>query len=90
MKRYHLFISGIVQGVGFRWYVEKIARANGLYGHVRNLPDGRVEIVAEGNEYALDLFVSTLKEGRLGKNISSIERHEEPATGSYEDFRIAF
>ena len=57
MKRIHLFISGYVQGVGFRWYVERIARRMGsVTGFVRNLADGRVEIVVEGEEDATVQF----------------------------------
>ena len=68
MKRYHLFISGIVQGVGFRWYTQRIARSNNICGWVKNLPDGRVEVVAEGKEEDVENFLNALKEGYLGRN----------------------
>ena len=50
MKQAHVFYSGIVQGVGFRFFVHHTAAALGLSGWVRNLRDGRVEILVEGNE----------------------------------------
>lgn len=91
MKRLHIFISGAVQGVGFRWYVESLARrVGGITGFVRNLPDGRVEIVAEGTETGLERFWTALESGRLGANITGVEKKEEPADGQYTTFSIAF
>ncbi|HDN97703.1 MAG: acylphosphatase [Candidatus Omnitrophota bacterium] len=90
MKRYHLFVSGIVQGVGFRWYTQRIARANNICGWVKNLPDGRVEIIAEGDEKDMDNFLKQLKEGHLGRNIEKIDKYEEEYEGKYTDFSIVF
>ncbi|MCD6408691.1 acylphosphatase [bacterium] len=90
MKRYHLFVSGIVQGVGFRWYTERIALSCGITGWVKNLPDGRVEIVAEGEEENLKRFVDDLKKGYLGKNIREIEKIEEEYKGEFNSFTITF
>ena len=90
MKRYHLFISGIVQGVGFRWYTQRIARSNNICGWVKNLPDGRVEVVAEGKEEDIENFLNALKEGYLGRNIEKIDKSEEVYEGKYTDFSIVF
>ena len=49
MKQYHLIVSGLVQGVGFRYYTERIALSMQIKGWVRNLPDDTVEIVARRN-----------------------------------------
>ena len=87
MKRLHLYVSGYVQGVGFRWYAEKIARQMGdITGFVRNLGDSRVEVVAEGEEAQLEKFRNELKSGYLGKNIEDIQNLDEPCTGQFPDF----
>ncbi|MFH0797257.1 MAG: acylphosphatase [Candidatus Omnitrophota bacterium] len=91
MKRLHLHVSGYVQGVGFRWYAEKIARKVGdITGFVRNLGDSRVEVVAEGEEAQLEKFLNELKSGYLGKNIEDIRNLDEPCTGQFPDFAITF
>jgi acylphosphatase len=90
-KRLHLYISGNVQGVGFRWHAERVARhIGGLTGFVRNLDDGRVEVVVEGDETLLRQFENGLKEGALGRNIERVETVDEPYTGEFSDFSIAF
>lgn len=90
-KRLHLYISGYVQGVGFRWHAEKIARrVSGVTGFVRNLDDGRVEIVVEGDETLLHQFKADLGSGFMGKNIENIEIINEPCTGKFSDFSIVF
>ncbi len=53
VEAYVVVISGRVQGVGFRWFTEKEARARDVCGYVRNLPDGRVEVFAQGDESTL-------------------------------------
>ena len=91
-QRLHLYISGYVQGVGFRWHAERVARHinNGLTGFVRNLDDGRVEVVVEGDKALLIQFTKDLKEGTLGRNIDRVETVDEPYTGKFSDFSIAF
>jgi acylphosphatase len=90
MKRYHLYISGRVQGVGFRWYAQRIGEKIGVYGWVRNLADGRVEIVVEGEDRKIDEFIEELKEGYLGINIKEIEKIEEVYKGEFQKFEIRF
>ncbi|MGC8976330.1 MAG: acylphosphatase [Candidatus Ratteibacteria bacterium] len=90
MKRYHIYISGRVQGVGFRWYAQRIAKNIDILGWVKNLPDGKVEIVAEGNEENLERFIEELKKGYLGGNIRNIEKIEEKYTGEFKNFQIRF
>ncbi|MFH2139026.1 MAG: acylphosphatase [Candidatus Omnitrophota bacterium] len=57
----HIFYSGRVQGVGFRYTAERIAEAAGIGGWVRNLPDGRVELLAEAEETKLKNFINALE-----------------------------
>jgi len=90
MKKTHLFISGYVQGVGFRWYVQRLAQGMNLCGFVKNLRDGRVEVVAEGNENSLEEFLKGLKEGSFEDGIEEIKKTEEKYAGECSDFRIKF
>jgi acylphosphatase len=62
MERATIFVRGQVQGVGFRWWVRARALEMGLVGHARNMPDGRVEVVAQGQAAAIDRFVELLQE----------------------------
>ena len=90
MKRIHLIISGIVQGVGFRFYTRDVALEIGVKGWVKNLPDGTVEIVAEGSKEEIEAFMKQLKKGYLGRNIYGIEEREEPYKGDLGSFEITF
>lgn len=90
MKRTHLFISGYVQGVGFRWYVQRLAQGMNLCGFVKNLRDGRVELVVEGNDNSIEEFLKGLKEGSFEDGIDEIKKIEEGCKGEYSDFSIKF
>jgi len=90
MKRYHLYIKGVVQGVGFRWYARRIGNLIGVFGWVKNLPDGSVEIIVEGEEKKLDQFIEELKNGYLGGNIRKIEKFEEEYKGEFKNFEIKY
>jgi acylphosphatase len=90
MKRYHVFVAGIVQGVGFRWYVQRTAARLSVKGWVKNLPDGKVEITAEGETIKLEQFLAEIKNGYLGGNIQKLEKEEETYTGEFPGFDIKF
>ena len=82
-----LIVSGRVQGVGFRFFAERAARELSILGFVRNLPDGAVEAVAEGEETAVARYVERLRQGpRLGR-VTDL-RIEEIAVSGYRDFEI--
>jgi acylphosphatase len=74
-------VSGHVQGVGYRWFVRQLADAAGLGGSATNLPDGRVEVVAEGPEEAVRAFVGALDGPRAPGNVTRVDHRFEPAQG---------
>ncbi len=85
-KRWHIWISGRVQGVFYRAHTEQVARQLGLTGWVRNLPDGRVEIVAEGEEEKLQKLLDWCWQGPPTAQVNAVEMQEEPTTGEFEQF----
>ena len=84
-----IYFTGRVQGVGFRYTTEAVARDHDVTGFVRNLPDRRVELVAEGVESELDRFQQAV-ERHMYRNIDEIEVHESEPTGEFKSFGIAF
>ena len=86
MKRYHIFVSGRVQGVFFRANTIEVANKLGIKGWVRNLKDGRVEIVAEGSEDKLNELVEWLKKGPILAKVVDLVIKEENPTGEFESF----
>jgi len=73
MVRAHVFVSGMVQGVSFRWYAIQKARALQVGGWVRNLADGRVEAVFEGAEAAVNELVTWTHEGPPAARVAGVE-----------------
>lgn len=78
-RRY--LISGIVQGVGFRFFAEHAATVEGISGYVRNLPDGRVEAVAEGDGEAVGRFERALSRGPRGGHVDGFQIELLPVAG---------
>ena len=89
MKAKRYFVSGRVQGVNFRYFVNRTAQVIGVKGYVRNLDDGRVEVFAEGEEALLDQLEQKLKIGPSLAHVTHLEVLEEKPQG-FPDFRIAF
>ena len=83
-----LRVAGCVQGVGFRYYTRARARALALCGVVRNLPDGSVEIAAEGPVDALESFVAQIRRGPRLSQVQECAVSWAPPTRRYTDFRI--
>jgi acylphosphatase len=77
-----------VQGVGFRYFTQDTARREGLSGLVRNLPDGRVEAVAEGDRESLDRFEAALRRGPSRARVDSVEIDSVPPTMTDARFRV--
>lgn len=81
-------ITGMVQGVGYRFFAMRAAARHQVLGTVRNLPDGRVEVLAEGDRDAMDAFKNELATGPMMAEITDIEETDLTVTGRYRDFRI--
>jgi len=88
-KRVHIRLGGIVQGVGMRFYIKNHARRIGIRGYVRNLADGSVEVVAEGRESQVDLFIETIKEDTPGR-IDEMNVEDLSLDGSFSAFEVRF
>lgn len=86
-RRY--LVSGLVQGVGFRWATARLARSLGIRGTVRNLPDGAVEVEAHGAAELLDRFREALGSGMPGRvDAVRMDPIEVGETRTLDDFRI--
>jgi acylphosphatase len=83
-----IIVRGVVQGVGFRIYAQSEANRLGLRGYVRNLPNGAVEIVAEGDADAVERLIEWAKRGPPAAAVEDVDvEHAEP-TGEFSDFTI--
>lgn len=87
-ERLHLIASGRVQGVGFRYHTQAKASSLGLTGWVKNLPDGAVEIVAEGPKSALEKLLEWTHHGPPAASVTEVRARWFPALGEMSDFRI--
>ncbi|HOA73968.1 MAG TPA: acylphosphatase [Phycisphaerae bacterium] len=85
--RLTVLFSGHVQGVGFRYTTRSVARGYAVTGYVRNLPDGRVELVAEGTPPEVRAFVEAVQREMAGY-VREAKISEEPPTGQFPDFQI--
>jgi acylphosphatase len=81
------YFSGRVQGVGFRYTVKNVALQYNVHGFVKNLPDGRVELVMEGPDPDMDQLVSDVNQ-RMNGFIKRVDQVEDPATGEFQQFLI--
>jgi acylphosphatase len=85
---FRALVSGLVQGVGFRWSASDRANSLGLSGWVRNLADGRVEVLAEGRPEDLEAFARWLRRGPPGSRVDRVDSESVPPAGTYRGFRI--
>lgn len=90
MKRAHVFISGKVQGVFFRAYTKQKADELGIKGWVRNLPDGRVEAVFEGEDDKVDKMIKWCWKGSPHARVESVKVIEEDYKGEFDIFEIRY
>lgn len=84
----HLRVSGRVQGIGYRWFTQQVAKFLGVRGWVRNLPDGRVEVEVVGTEKQLAAFREELRVGPPGARVLTLEEFELITPPSGEGFVI--
>jgi len=85
-RRY--LVSGEVQGVGFRFFAQRIAARHQVTGYVRNLEDGRVEVLAEGSAEGVEGFKHDIAAGPAHARVERVEEINVEPTGQYKTFRI--
>jgi acylphosphatase len=90
MKRIHVIISGRVQGVFFRAYTRETAVALKLTGWVRNLHDGSVEAIFEGDDKNVESMLEWCRKGPLHAVVKQVDATEEPYSSEFRDFRITY
>ena len=88
--RAHLYVSGRVQGVFFRYETRREAVKRGVKGWIRNLPDGRVEAVFEGEENSVKQLIEFCKHGPPGARVTNVEVKWEDYKGEFNDFKIKY
>ena len=88
MKQVHLWISGFVQGVGYRAHTRREARKRGLTGWVTNLADRRVEAVIQGPEDKLKEMITLAKNGSYFAQVQNVVVEWEEITEKFEDFQV--
>ena len=90
-NRIHAIVKGFVQGIGYRWFVEKEANSLNLTGWVKNLPGGDVELEAEGNRDSLEKFINSLKSKHPWARVNDIDVvWISNGAKTYSDFKIKF
>lgn len=81
-------VSGLVQGVGFRYFVYREAKKLELTGYARNLPDGQVEIVADGEKGMVDELIKAVRVGPSYASVAGVSIEELPGDQTYDNFMI--
>jgi acylphosphatase len=90
MERLHAIVHGDVQGVGFRYFVQRKAQQLGLRGWVRNNDDGTVELVAEGSRQELEQLKRALEEGPRLARVRRVETRWSEGSGDLDRFELAW
>jgi len=88
MQRVHVYISGLVQGVFFRAATRRAAAELDLTGWVRNMEDGRVEAVIEGEDESVDQMIAWCRKGPPASRVDDVKVSKEHFTGGFSDFSI--
>lgn len=88
MSRVRIVVTGVVQGVGFRYFTYALARRLGLDGYVRNRMDGAVEAEAEGDEGAVNAFVAELRTGPGAAHVRGVDVVPLEPGGEYDGFEV--
>lgn len=90
MKAFKATVRGMVQGVGFRFFVERVANHLGVTGYVRNTPDGSVEVVACGSDEPLKELIEKLRAGPSFSSVSGVNVKWLDYCPEYQSFGIRF
>lgn len=90
MKRAHVIVEGKVQGVYFRASLQQTAISLGLTGWVRNLPDGNVEALIEGNEVDFPAMLEWCRKGPPRAIVKNVKCFEEPYKGDFTEFTVRY
>lgn len=88
IRRAHVLVSGDVQGVGYRAFAWNAASGRELFGGVRNLSDGRVEVEVEGDQRKVEAFIEVLKAGPPMARVKDVQVTWESPTGREVDFQV--
>jgi acylphosphatase len=89
-SRVTAIVTGLVQGVNFRWFTQRRASELRLVGYVRNRSDGSVELVAEGPRQAVESLLDAVRVGPASAVVENLEAQWETPTGGYSRFEIRF
>lgn len=88
MLRAHMVVSGFVQGVGYRYFIYREAEAVGVKGFVKNLWSGEVEIVAEGEEWQIEILYEKAKIGPSRSRVTSVKIIKDSSKNEFTKFEI--
>ena len=88
-KQVYLYYSGKVQGIGFRYTVQDIANQQKVCGWIKNLSDGRVEVLAEAEEDTLNNFLEQINQ-HFSRYIKEVNTEWQAASGEFHDFQVIF
>lgn len=88
--RAHIFISGLVQGISFRYYTREKAKQLGLTGWVKNLSNGRVEAVFEGEKEKIEQMIDWVKQGPDLAQVKEVEVQWQEYENEFSDFEIRY
>lgn len=89
-SRAHIIVSGLVQGVGYRYFVHRKAKDYNLKGYVRNLYSDEVEVVVEGDKAVILDFIKDVKIGPASAHIAGVKVEWEEGQNEFEDFQVRF
>ena len=90
MIRLHITITGVVQGVGYRFFTRRLANRMGIKGFVRNMPDGTVEVEAEADREQVESFLKELRKGPPAAEVTDIDTEELSDSGGFRGFEVRF
>ena len=90
VRRLHIRVGGRVQGVGFRYFTQREARRLGLAGYVRNMPDGDVEMEAEGPAEQVEALAEAVRRGPAGSDVRDFRSDDRPPRRGEPDFEVRF